>query len=84
MEKKGKKRGGANKSQGPRHPRPENTQSRRQQGGTEGGGREKKKGGGGGDKPPRPKAPGAGKHGKQDTTGAQRGGGRGKGKEEKK
>ena len=39
---------------------------------------------GGGDKTPRPKAPGAGKHAKQDTTGAQRGGGKGKGKGKQK
>ena len=44
-----------------------------------GGGGQKEKKKGGGDKTPRPKAPGAGKHAKQDTTMAQRGGGRGKG-----
>ena len=65
-----KKGGGGTRRQGPRHTRPENAQSKRQRGGGVGKKNKKKRGG---DKTPRPKAPGAGKHAKQDTTGAQRG-----------
>ena len=66
-----KKGGGATRRQGPGHPRPEKTQSRRQRGAKRGGKKKKK---GGGDKTSRPKSPGAGKHAKQNTTGAQQGG----------